>query len=211
VTVDGPNQGEKETLPIWHRLYNLAQVEGCDHLRQIQQPVRTIRTVGDIDTSRAWEFIGKSGAIVTWGGDKAFYTPSKDRIRMPHKQRFRSELDIITVLFHELGHWTRHTERLNRHGVVNSWKKDSPEYAFEELVGELTACFLLAYLDIPDRYEMCQHAGYIEGYIFLLENDRKALQRAAGLASKAVHFLLRLFEETNQSAPDNPGPPQDRA
>ena len=66
--------------------------------------------------------------------------------------------------------------------------------AFEELVAELTACFLLAHLEIPDRYEVCQHAGYIQGYIGLLENDRKALRRAAGQASKAAMYLLGLFK-----------------
>ena len=191
-TVDGPKQDEEETRSIWHRLYNLAQVEGCDYLRQNQQPVRTVRTEGDIDISRAWEFIKKCGASVIWGGDEASYNLQKDLIKMPHKQRFLSELDVISVLFHELGHWTRHPRRLNRLRD-KACTKDSPEYAFEELVAELTACFLLAFLEIPDRYEV-QHAGYIESYIKLLEYDSNALQRAAGLASKATRYLLKLFK-----------------
>lgn len=194
-TVESEKKGEEETRPIWHRLYNLAHVEGCDHLRQNHQLVRKIRTEGDIDTSRAWVFIQKCGARVTWGGDEACYIPSKDRIRMPHKQRFGSELDVITTLFHELAHWTGHKSRLNRLGI--GWAKGSPEYAFEELVAELTACFLLAYLDIPDRYEVSQHAGYIKGYISLLENDRKALKKAAGQAGSAARYLLTLFEGKN--------------
>ena len=189
VTVEAPKPGEEETSPIWHRLYNLAQVDGCDHLRQNRHPVRSIRTVGDIDTRRAWDFITKCGAKVSWGGSEASYNWRKDRIRMPHKQRFRSELDVLTTLFHELGHWTGHKDRLNRNGATQAWDRASPEYAFEELVAELTACFLLAYLGIPDRYEVSQHAGYIKGYISLLENDRKALQRAAGLAGKATRYL----------------------
>src|SRR5262249_13590443 len=99
-----------------------------------------------------------------------------------------------TVLFHELGHWSGHRTRLDRRGVVECFDRDSPEYAFEELVAELTTCFLLAYLEIPDRYGVCQHAGYIQGYIQLLENDRKALYRAAGFASRATRYLLGLFE-----------------
>lgn len=113
---------------------------------------------------------------------------------MPHKQRFHSELDVLTTLFHELGHWTGHEDRLDRYGATQTWDRDSPEYAFEELVAELTACFLLAYLGVPDRYEVSQHAGYIKAYILLLENDRKALQRAAGLAGKATRYLVALFE-----------------
>ena len=68
---------------------------------------------------------------------------------MPNKQRFGSELDVITILFHELGHWTGHKDRLNRSGVVQSWEFGSPEYAFEELVAELTACFLLSISIFP--------------------------------------------------------------
>jgi antirestriction protein ArdC len=184
---------DDENRPIWHCLYNLAQVEGCDHLRRRQSPVRSIRKIGDVDISRASDFIAKCGAKVEWKGDRAFYRPSQDLIRMPHKQRFATELDAMTILFHELGHWTGSTTRLNRSGVVNSWAKDSPEYAFEELVAELTACFLLSWLDIPDRYQACQHAGYIDGYIKLLEDDSKALRRAAGCASKATRYLSNLF------------------
>jgi antirestriction protein ArdC len=189
-----PQDDDETRRPVWHGVFNLADVNGCDHLRQNQSPVRTIRTEGEIDASRAWRFIQKCGAKVCWGGTKACYNPAKDLIRMPHKQRFRSELDLITVLFHEMGHWTGHGARLNRPGPVEPFRKDTTEYAFEELVAELTACFLLAYLGIPDRYEVCQHAGYIQGYIDLLENDRKALYRAAGQASRATLYLLGLFE-----------------
>jgi antirestriction protein ArdC len=189
-----PEDDEETRRPVWHKVFNLSEVDGCDHLRQNQSPVRSIRTEGEIDTSRAWHFIQKCGAKVCWGGKRACYNPAKDLIRMPHKQRFSSELDLITVLFHELGHWTGKKDRLNRAGVVRSWDMDSPEYAFEELVAELTTCFLLAYLGIPDRYGVGQHAGYIQDYIRLLENDRKALYRAAGQASRAALYLLRLFE-----------------
>jgi antirestriction protein ArdC len=192
VTVQDSPQDEEETRPIWHSLYNLAQVEGCNHLRQNQNPVLKIRTEGEIDTNRAWEFIKKCGAKVSWGGTVAQYDGATDSIKMPHKQRFGSELDVLTILFHEMGHWTGHKTRLKRHGI--GVERDSPAYAFEELVAELTACFLLAYLDIPDRYEVNQHAGYIKGYIALLDAEQKALQRAAGQASKAVHYLLKLFE-----------------
>jgi antirestriction protein ArdC len=164
-----PDDDDETWLPVWHRVFNLADVNGCDHLRQNQRPVRIIRTEGEIDTSRAWRFIQKCGAKVRWGGDRACYNPAKDLIKMPNKQRFSSELDVLTVLFHELGHWTGHQGRLNRIGV-KAWPRESPEYAFEELVAELTTCFVLAYLGIPDRYGVGQHAGYIQGYIRLLEN-----------------------------------------
>jgi antirestriction protein ArdC len=187
-----PDDDEDGRRPVWHKVFNLFDVNGCDHLRQNQSPVRRIRMEGEIDIGRAWEFIQKVGAKVKWGGTKACYNPAKDLIKMPHKQRFSSELDVLTVLFHELGHWTGHQGRLKRIGV-KAWPRESPEYAFEELVAELTACFLLAYLGIPDRYEVAQHAGYIQGYIHLLENDRKALRLAAGQASRAARLLMDLF------------------
>src|SRR5262249_36114535 len=96
-----PDDDDETRLPVWHRVFKLADVNGCDHLRQNESPVRSIRTEGEIDTSRAWHFIQQCGAKVRWGGDRACYNPEKDLITMPHKQRFRSELDLITVLFHE--------------------------------------------------------------------------------------------------------------
>ena len=54
------------------------------------------------------------------------------------------------MLMHELGHWTGHPERLDRD---MSGVDGTPEYWFEELVAELSVCFVLAALALPDRVE----------------------------------------------------------
>jgi antirestriction protein ArdC len=58
----------------------------------------------------------------------------------------------------------------------------------EELVAELGSAFLSADLELtPDVRE--DHAAYIESWIKVLKNDRRAIFTAASHAQRAVDFL----------------------
>ena len=83
------------------------------------------------------------------------------------------------MLMHELGHWTGHPERLDRD---MSGVDGTPEYWFEELVAELSVCFVLAVLALPDRMEeFPDSASYLKHYLDLLRDDRRKLVKAASL------------------------------
>ncbi len=62
-----PADDDETRRPVWHRVFNLTDVVGCDHLRQKQQPGVIIRTEGEIDINRAWQFIQNCGAKVSSG------------------------------------------------------------------------------------------------------------------------------------------------
>ena len=63
----------------------------------------------------------------------------------------------------------------------------SENYAFEELVAELGAAFTCASLRIQPTV---RHADYIGSWLKVLKSDKRAVLRAASLASKASDFLL---------------------
>ncbi len=107
---------------------------------------------------------------------------------MPDRDRFDTQAGLYTVLMHELGHWTGHPKRLDRD---MSGVDGTPEYWFEELVAELSACFVLAALALPDRMEeLPNSASYLKHYLDLLRGDRRKLVKAASLAQKAAAYIL---------------------
>lgn len=140
----------------------------------------------------AEETIQDSGANIEHGGDQAFYAPSMDKIVMPEKIQFEYEEDYYSTILHELVHWTGHATRLDRE--LNQSRFGNEAYAFEELVAELGSCFLCAELGIHPGFRD-NHAKYVKGWINILENDSKAIMKAATLAQDAMEYLIG---ETNK-------------
>ena len=163
--------------------FNADQCEGLpDHFYQLKQvPGEKIERI-----TRAEEFFNNTKAEIREGGDKAFYAMGDDFIRMPHLQTFRDAESQAATLAHELCHWTRHSSRLNRD--LGRKKIGDAGYAAEELVAEIGSAFLCADLNItPEVRE--DHAGYMDGWLTVLKNDKRAIFNAASHASKAVEYL----------------------
>jgi antirestriction protein ArdC len=130
-------------------------------------------------------FIANTGAIIKIGGGRAFYRPSTDEIYLPEFGSFVSASAYYGTALHEIAHWTGAEKRLNR-GKGNMF--GSPEYAFEELVAELSAAYLSADLGISTEPRE-DHASYIGSWLKALRDDNRAIFRAASLAEKACDYL----------------------
>jgi len=128
-------------------------------------------------------FLNKLPATVYFGGSRAYYHPTDDYVQLPIKASFNSYATYYATYLHELGHWTGHQTRLNRD---LTGKFGTPSYAKEELIAEMTAAFLCAELGLKAEL---RHAGYMESWIKLLEDDAKAVVRAASKAGKAAEYL----------------------
>ena len=118
------------------------------------------------------------------GGDKAFYVPSQDFIRVPPQPAFFESINYYRTCFHELGHWTGHVSRLNREF---KGRYGSHAYAREELVAELASAFVCASLSITPTV---RHADYLASWLQVLKEDNRAIFNAASLASKAADYIL---------------------
>lgn len=130
-------------------------------------------------------FIACTGAKINHGGGRAFYRPSTDEIHMPEFDTFGSAAGYYSVSFHELAHWTGAEKRLDRtKGKIFA----DPDYAFEELVAELSAAYLCADLAITTEPRE-DHASYIANWLKALKADNRAIFRAASLAEKAAGFM----------------------
>lgn len=123
------------------------------------------------------------------GGNRAFYRPREDLVRVPEPERFNTRENYYSTLFHELSHSTGHSKRLNR-GLDNELKPfGSPDYSREELVAEMSAAFLCASAGIsPPTVE--QSAAYLESWIKVLKGDKRLVVNAAGAAQKSSDWIL---------------------
>jgi len=78
----------------------------------------------------AERLIAATGADFRIGGDKAFYVPSRDFIRVPPQPAFFEQINYYRTCFHELGHWTGHKSRLARDMKNRNGSKDYARAAF---------------------------------------------------------------------------------
>jgi antirestriction protein ArdC len=145
-------------------------------------------------------FVAATGAQISHGGDKAYYQPSTDAIRMPAFQQFDRPESYYATLLHELAHWTGADTRLAR-GFGLSKRFGDDHYAAEELIAELAAAFLCADLGLSDAPRP-DHASYLASWLRVLKADNKAIFKAASLAEKAAGFLHGLQAGDSPDGPD---------
>lgn len=174
-------------FPSVFTLFHFTQVEGgaeyvearYDDKRQQHDPI-----------TAAEAFIAGTGADVRWDPTRAYFSPAGDFIGVPALDAFTSPARYYSTVVHELGHWTGHRSRLDREGLGKPF--GSPEYAFEELVAELTAVLvgvghLGLEVDVRD-----DHATYLASWLRALKADPSLLWKAASKAGKAADFLVQL-------------------
>jgi len=130
--------------------------------------------------------IANSGAIVRFGGNRAFYSPTTDHIQMPPHAAFATAERFCGTLVHEASHWSGAPSRLNR-DLHNRF--GSHEYSREELRAELGSVMVCAELGISDC-EFSNNAAYIASWLERLRSDRKEIFRAAADAQRIADYLL---------------------
>lgn len=92
-------------------------------------------------------------------------------------------------------HWTKHEKRLDRD--FGRQKFGDAGYAREELVAELGAAFLCADLGIKPEIRD-DHAAYLDHWLKVLKEDKRAIFSAAAHAQRAADFLNSLQPQQQQ-------------
>jgi antirestriction protein ArdC len=166
--------------PFW--LFNAAQIDGLPE-NLIANP-ETANEFNPIE--EAENLLEASGAVINHGFVGAFYTRGKDQICLPARERFTNPENYYATALHELTHWTGHESRLNRQ-FGKRFGDDA--YAFEELVAELGAAFVVGHVGFVDAM-IEDHAAYVESWLKVLKNDKKAIFTASKQAGLAYDFIL---------------------
>jgi antirestriction protein ArdC len=188
--VNGKEEIEIEPLnkPIvnYFKLFNAQQLEGISKLpEEKEKRTKTNKIIKD--------FVKSSECpIKQVAQSDAFYSPSDDKIVLPLKSSFKSEIAFLGVLQHEMSHSTGHETRLNRN-IINSFGTE--DYAKEELRAELSTLFLESDLILDKRLENRQdHINYFSSWIQVLKNDKNELFRACDDSSKIAERLEKNYE-----------------
>lgn len=171
-------------LRLYH-LFNVCQTEG---LAPSFYEVNPSEPLQDMEKDDRAEALMKAtmASIEIVQGNRAFYDPIADNIRVPLREQFRGQSEhFYATVLHELCHWTGHPSRLNRDlsGVLGD-----TAYGREELIGELGAAFTCAALGFSKT--MTQNAAYIKSWLAILKEDNKAVVRASFQAQKAADYIL---------------------
>lgn len=174
--------------------FNVAQIDGLPDRyyargEPVEDPVTRIE--------HADRFFANTGAVIRHGGDRAYYSPGSDHIQMPPFEAFRDAASHAATLSHEACHWTAAPHRLNRD--LSRYAKDRSDRAREELLAELGSCFLCADLGIaPELEPRPDHASYLDSWLRVLADDKRAIFQAAAHAQRAVAYLHDLQPAASQ-------------
>ena len=167
---------------------NIEQFEGIEH---IAEPV-FIHDGADLTPATALQVALE--VKVTEG--EPSYSPTFDQIKMPDLCQFKTVKGYLSTYFHELAHSTGHEKRLARD---MTGRFGTPEYAFEELIAELSAVFLCAERGID--YDIEHHASYLDHWAKLLEDDSNKFIKASRDANKVLEYCKQIvLTEQKQAA-----------
>ena len=177
--------GEKEERGFAraYRVFNADQIEGLPE-EFAGKPAEAPRDLGTEADPQLDAFFAATGARIETSDDpKAFYHLLKDHIHMPPIATFYSAAGYYGTLAHELTHWACGEKRL----ATQKAHANRKEYAFDELVAEIGACFLAVQLGVEPQFD--QSAAYVEGWLEALKSDKEMIFKAAAEAQKAVDYI----------------------
>jgi len=163
-----------------YTVFNGSQIEGIPHYvpPDLSETPWCRPEAADI-------ILANSKAVVWFGGDRAFYSPSLDLIQLPEPAAFNSAEDFAATALHEVAHWSGAGHRLNRD---LSGRFGSAAYAQEELRAELASVFVGGTLDLP--CDIPNHASYVASWVSKLKEDKREIFRAAADAQRIADYLL---------------------
>ena len=176
-----------------YTVFNIAQCEGIE-LPKVEAPADRPELAR---IAAADALMAATGADIRYGGHRAFYAPSVDRIQLPAFEDFVSVDGFYSTAFHELGHWTGADHRLKR---VFGREFGDDAYAFEELVAELTSAFVCASQGFAS-IERDDHAEYIGCWIKRIKSNPKAFIQACSKAQAAAEFILNAKADAGEAEP----------
>lgn len=152
----------------------------------IQNNLSKYRIQGDnLDFSKVDLLLKKIQVPIVHKGNKSFYDLNNNFIQVPDKDQFESTANYYHSVFHELSHWAI---AKNSNGKIY-------DYAFEELIAELSSCFVLLELGVPVFNDVILNTrDYVAAWIEQMNNNPRYIFEASFEANKIVDFLTKLVK-----------------
>lgn len=190
------NPAEKDEHYLMAKSYlvfHLSQCDNIDETKLFQFPKLDDAPIDHKARSSAADGVADAtGADISHSAKTSIpcYRPLVDAIEMPLFEQFDTSDAYYSTLFHEITHWTG--KRLRR----DIWKKfGSADYAIEELVAELTSCFILPQFGFDNEKNS---VAYLHSWIAVLKENPTVLTRVASEASKACAFINAFSSDASE-------------
>ena len=199
-----------ETVPLEHpqvsyfRVFNAEQIEDFPAYEPDREQIAVTET--SVMADRLMET--SECPVELLAQERAYYSPSEDKIILPLRSRFKDEESFVKTLLHEMSHASALKGRLNRD---LSGPFGSESYAKEELRAEIGSLFTGYDLGLQlsaEHYE--DHSDYLKSWIGVLQNDYNELFRACADAEKISERLIgnyckkyELCREVTNMIPEN--------
>lgn len=181
-----------DTRPVL-RYYNVFHVNDCEGITTRYENIPKASVDPDLlaqtvlDNYLQREHIRFENVL----GDRAYYSPGKDMIRLPKMDQFDNTAEYYSTAYHEATHSTGHMMRLARFGTgLASVAFGSESYSKEELVAEIGAAASMHRLGLETPSTFKNSAAYIQSWLNAIRNDKYLVVSAAGKAEKAVNFIF---------------------
>jgi antirestriction protein ArdC len=176
-----------------HRVYNIQQIEGwetifADDIVKMEGKREAIAPLPEIDTFFK-TYIEKSGIEFDGQSTRASFTPSKNKINMPPRERFLSVGGYYSTLWHEVGHATGLP--LKRFSANDFVAFGDDVYSREELTAEGVASMLGGMFGFADDSTVKNSEAYLAGWAKALKADKTILFKAFQDSSRAVAHILK--------------------
>ena len=194
VELDAKGREVKVPYLKYYNVFNACQIDGIDLSEYVPKKGETVEFDAIAQAEKVVAEMPKCPSI-THGGNVACYTPSLDIVKMPNKTQFHSNGEYYSTLFHELSHSTGHKSRVGRD--LNPTHFGSESYSKEELVAEISACFLCSSVGIEQTFD--NSTAYIKGWLSKLKSDNKLIISAASQAKKSAEFIMGNVETEKET------------
>ena len=187
---DGAKITKQIPLLRYFNVFHISQVNGVEPL-----PKDAMNDIEPIEKAESilhdyWN--RENIQIEHIAGNDAYYSPSRDLIRLPLFEQFTDANEYYSTAFHESVHSTMKESRCNRaedrKGKLVAF--GSNEYSKEELVAEIGSASLMNIIGIETKKSFRNSTAYIQNWLSVLKNDVKFIVSASGRAEKAVDYIL---------------------
>ena len=187
---DGTKEVKQIPLLRYFNVFHISQVDGVEPL-----PKDALNDIEPIEKAESilhdyWNRENISVEHVK--GNDAYYSPSRDLIRLPLFEHFTDANEYYSTAFHESVHSTMKEDRCNRaedrKGKLVAF--GSNEYSKEELVAEIGSANLMNIIGIETKKSFRNSTAYIQNWLSVLKNDVKFIVSASSKAEKAVNYIL---------------------
>lgn len=189
---DGTKIIKQIPLLKYINVFHISQVEGVEPLQK--EELNDIEPIEKAESILLDYWTREQIKVEHIAGNDAYYSPSRDLIRLPLFEQFNDANEYYSTAFHESVHSTMKESRCNR---AEERKNKlvafgSEEYSKEELVAELGSANLMNIIGIETRKSFRNSSAYIQNWLSVLKNDVKFIVSASSKAEKAVNYILNV-------------------